>query len=282
MKLSIKVTIITLAVFTLQGCGLQFWYNRIAWLSTWYADDYVTLTSSQEDRIEKLVNKHAYWHRTTQLPQYNQFIDALSADLRKRNLEQTYDNYRNRIFDFYQSILVQVLDDAVDELSQLSDEQVEELMQSINYSAQEQAKEYLEKNQEKRAEEELEEALDYYDEWFDDLTSEQVTIITQMVLKTQPTFELRSEYLANWRQAFHLALQERRTASGHKALYSLIHKPHQLSSSELKKVQEQNSQVFKTHLIQLFNSLSDEQIENFIDFLSDYQADFNDLIEDVD
>ncbi|PXF63660.1 DUF6279 family lipoprotein [Kangiella spongicola] len=282
MKFPTRVIIIALALFTLQGCGLQFWYNRIAWLSTWYADDYVTLTSVQEERIEKLVDKHSYWHRTTQLPRYNQFIDDISEDLRNRNLELTYDNYRDRIFDFYQTILVQVLDDAVNELSQLSDEQVEELMQNINNSAQEQAKEYRKKDDKERAEEELEEAIEYYDEWFDDLTEEQETIITQMVQKTQPTFELRSEYLASWRQAFKLALQERHTESGQKALYSLMLKPRQLTSPELKKARELNSQVFKTHLIQLFNSLSDEQIENFIDFLSDYQADFNDLIEDAD
>ncbi|GAA0202847.1 DUF6279 family lipoprotein [Kangiella japonica] len=282
MKLSSRIIIVALTLFTLQGCGLQFWYNRIAWLSTWYADDYVTLTSVQEERIEKLVDKHAYWHRTTQLPRYNQFIDDLSEDLRNRNLEQTYDSYSDRIFNFYQTILDQVLDDAVSELSQLTDEQVDELMKNINHSAKEQAKEFRKKDQEDRAEEELEEAIDYYDEWFDDLTPEQEDIITQMVQKTQPTFELRSEYLADWRQAFQLALQERRTESGQKALYSLMHKPRQLSSAKLKKIREQNRQVFKAHLIQLFNSLSDEQIDNFIDFLSDYKADFNDLIEDAD
>lgn len=282
MKSPKRIIIITLTLLTLQGCGLQFWYNRIAWLSTWYADDYVTLSSTQEERIEALVEKHAYWHRTTQLPRYNQFIGDLSSDLRKRNLEQTYDSYSDRLSDFYQTILNQVLDDAVEELSLLNDKQVDELIKNINSSAKEQAEEYQNTDKEDRAEQELEEAIDYYDEWFDDLTEEQETIIKSMVKNTQPTFELRSQYLSKWREAFHLALQERRTESGQKALYSLLRKPRQLSSLELKQLRERNQEVFKTHLIELFNTLSDEQIEQFIEFLNDYREDFKDLIQDAD
>lgn len=281
MKLPHKVIIIALTLFTLQGCGIQFWYNRIAWLSTWYADDYVTLSSAQEDRIEELVEKHAHWHRTTQLPRYNQFISEVTTDVSNHNLAQNFDRYSDQIYDFYQTILTQILDDTVRELSLLSDEQVVELMQNIQATAQEQTEEYLEQSPEERYETSLEESIEYYEDLFDDLTDKQRSIITQMVTETKPIFELREAYLSKWRQAFKLALDERHTESGQKALYSLMEKPRQLSSPSLFEVRQHNSAILKKYLIQLFDSLSDEQIEHFTEFLADYKADFNELIDDV-
>jgi len=282
LKSPIRITIIALALFTIQGCGLQFWYNRIAWLSTWYADDYVTLSSAQEERIETLVEKHAYWHRTTQLPRYNQFIEDVTVDLRNRTVADNYDSYGDRLLNFYYTILDKVLDDTVIELAQLTDEQVDELMQNINASADKQSEEYLERTAEERLEDSVEGAIDSYDEWFDDLTDKQEALITEMAQRIQPTGELRFKYLKQWREAFSLALKERQSESGQQALRSLLRNPRQLQSPELIQTSDANDLVRKEFQLQLFDTLSDEQIEHFIDFLNDYRGDFRELIQDAD
>ncbi|RDX37667.1 hypothetical protein DZA50_01730 [Kangiella sp. HD9-110m-PIT-SAG07] len=282
MKSPIRIIIIALALFILQGCGLQFWYNRIAWLSTWYADDYVTLSSIQEERIETLVDKHATWHRTTQLPRYNQFIDDFSANLRNRTVADKYDSYGDRLINFYHTILDRVLDDAINELAQLSDEQVDELMTNINESAKDQSEEFLGKSNEERLEQSLEEATESYEEWFDDLTEDQEMMIHDFVSSLKPTGKLRMEYLKQWREAFSLALTERQSESGKKALRSLIKDPRQLRSPALINNSKHNDALRKSFQLELFNSASDEQIEHFIDYLDEYREDFSELIKDVD
>lgn len=282
MKSPKRIIIITLTLLTLQGCGLQFWYNRIAWLSTWYADDYVTLSSTQEERIEALVEKHAYWHRTTQLPRYNQFIDEVAADLRNRTVADNYDSYSDSLLNFYYTILDRVLDDLVIELAQLTDEQVDELMNNISASAKKQSEDYFEQTAEERLEASVENSIEGFEEWFDDLTDEQEALITEMAQSMQPTGELRFEYLKQWREAFSLALAERQSESGQTALRSLLRNPRQLQSPELVKTSDANDSVRKDFQLRLFDTLSDEQIEHFIDFLDDYREDFSELIQDAD
>lgn len=281
MKLWIKLVCIGALLFMLQGCGFQFWYNRIAWLSTWYADDYVTLTSAQEERIESLVEKHAYWHRTTQLPRYNQFIDDVVNDLRNKTVAKHYDSYGERLSDFYHAILDQVLDDAVQELSQLSDEQVEELMDNLNASAKKASETFLKKSTEERLEDAIDNATDDYEEWFDDLSDEQEAMVENYIHSIKPTGKLRIEYRKQWRAAFALALTERQSDSGQKALYSLLRDPRQLRSAELVSNSGFNDKLRKELQIKLFNSASDKQIEHFVDYLNDYREDFSDLIEDA-
>lgn len=282
MKAPVKIITIAALLFLLQGCGFQFWYNRIAWLSTWYADDYVTLTSVQEERIESLVEQHANWHRTTQLPLYNQFIDDVISDLKNDRVAENYDTYGNRLVNFYRTILDRTLDDAVSELAQLSDEQVDELMSNLNNSAEEQSQEYLEKTVQERLEAATENAIEEYEEWLDDLTAEQEEMITQHVQCIKPTGKLRLEYLKKWREAFSLALSERQSESGKKALYSLLRDPRQLRSAELIAKSEHNDRLRKAMQLKLFNSASDDQVEHFIDYLKDYREDFDDLVADTD
>lgn len=275
-----KILTIILVIFTLQGCGLQFWYNRLAWLSTWYADDYVELTSTQEDRIEALVSKHAMWHRATQLPQYNQFLNDVIDDLKNHRVEQHYDSYGQRLRVFYNTILDKVLDDAVHELAQLSDAQINDMMANINASAQEKAQEYLSQTNQEKIKRARESAIELYEEWLDELTDSQERLIVEHVEQLQPTRKLTIKYRKQWREAFALALKERQSASGQKALYSLLKKPRQLRSVALIANTKNNNLLRKNLQIQLFNSASDKQIKHFIDYLNDYRDDFSELIRD--
>lgn len=281
MKVSLKVIVVAFTLFILQGCGFQFWYNRLGWLSTWYADDYVTLTSVQEERIESLVDRHALWHRQTQLPRYNQFIDDVIDDVKSKRIKQNYDTYGERLIGFYHDILAQVLADTVNELSQLSDEQVEELMQNLNVSAENESKDYLTLTDKERLENALDEAIESYEDWFGNLSDKQEALIKNSVTQFTPTGKLRIEYLKAWRQAFKLALAERQSESGQQALYSLLRNPRQLRSPQLIANSEHNNKLRKSLQLQLFESASEDQIEHFIDYLNEYREDFSELIADA-
>ena len=282
MKSSTKAFILGALLLLIQGCGFQFWYNRLAWVSTWYADDYVTLTSSQEERLEALVERHASWHRVTQLPRYNQFINQVITDLKHKRIEQNYDSYNKQLTAFYHTVLDRVLDDAVDELAQLSNEQVEELLRNLKAPDEARVEQYKKMTDEDRLEANIEEAIELYEEWLDDLTTEQEKLIKDYVKSLQPTTQFYIEYRKRWHEAFALALAERQSESGKKALYSLLRKPSQLYSEQLKDKYKQNRAVRKNLQLQLFRTATDDQIEHFIEYLSDYKEDFSDLIADAD
>lgn len=75
---SILIILFTLLIY---GCSSKFVYNNLDWIIEWYIDDYVSLSSSQNNLVEKRLDVLHQWHRKQELIKYRNQLSKLSEDL---------------------------------------------------------------------------------------------------------------------------------------------------------------------------------------------------------
>ena len=274
-----RLLLVLCCVFFLQACGVKFWYNRLDWLVPWYLDDYVELSDIQEERLELFLQDKTKWHRKSQLPLYIDMLERMTSDLETNNIHQTYDQYGKELTSFFKILIQELAPELVEQITTLSDQQIEHMLGNVQSHADKQRKKYDKKSPQDRLDD-LEDSLtDNVKDWIGRLSDKQKELISQWAKDIKPTASLNFEYRSHWREAFKLALQERHSESGKAALLSLISDPRQLQGQALKNNQAYNEQLEKTYTLQLLDSLSKKQKKKVIKRLNDYKEDFQDLNE---
>lgn len=279
-KMSSRLLIVILSIFFLQACGIKFWYNRLDWVVPWYLDDYVELTSQQEDTLEKLLELKTEWHRSSELPKYVSMLNRMETDIKSGAIHQTYDRYRRDMRGFYSTLIEELSDDIVAQTATLSDEQVKQLMDNLDKEAKKQYKEFQELSEQKRQEERIEQLEKSFSEWIGRLSKEQKSLIKEMASLLKSSGEATHQYRAKWRDAFRTALTERKTESGQAAIKSLITDPYQVGGEELNKIREYNGSIYKEYQLKIYRTLSAKQKRHLLEEIADYREDFEDLIDD--
>ncbi|MEM1432670.1 MAG: DUF6279 family lipoprotein [Pseudomonadota bacterium] len=61
------------------GCSLKFAYNNADRLIRWGLDDFIEINGEQRSYLDGELDRLLYWHRTTQLPLYANYIERLNA-----------------------------------------------------------------------------------------------------------------------------------------------------------------------------------------------------------
>lgn len=277
---SSRLLIVFLSIFLIQACGIKFWYNRMDWVVPWYLDDYVELSSQQEDTLEQLLELKTEWHRSNELPKYVSMLSRMEADIKSGAIHQTYDRYRRDIRGFYDTLLDELSDDLVAQTASLTDEQVKQLMDNLDKEAKEQYEEFKEQTDEERQEERLERLEDSFDEWIGSLNDEQEALIKEMASLLKSSGEATHQYRSKWRDAFRTALSERKSESGQAAIKSLIADPYQVGGKEMNKIRDYNGNIYKEYQLKIYRTLSAKQKRHVISEIEDYREDFEDLIDD--
>ncbi|MCW8857387.1 MAG: DUF6279 family lipoprotein [Kangiella sp.] len=277
---SSRLLIVFLSIFLIQACGIKFWYNRMDWVVPWYLDDYVELSSQQEDTLEQLLELKTEWHRSNELPKYVSMLNRMEADIKSGAIHQTYDRYQRDMRGFYDTLLDELSDDLVAQTASLTDEQVKQLMDNLDKEAKEQYEEFKELTDEERQEERLERLEDSFDEWIGSLNDEQEALIKEMASLLKSSGEVTYQYRAKWRDAFRTALAERQSESGQAAIKSLITDPYQVGGEEMNKIREYNGNIYKEYQLKIYRTLSAKQKRHVISEIKDYREDFEDLIDD--
>ena len=129
-------------VFFLQACGVKFWYNRLDWLVPWYLDDYVELSDIQEERLELFLQDKTKWHRKSQLPLYIDMLERMTSDLETNNIHQTYDQYGKELTSFFKILIQELAPELVEQITTLSDPQIEHMLGNVQSHADKQRKKY--------------------------------------------------------------------------------------------------------------------------------------------
>ncbi|MRX27270.1 DUF6279 family lipoprotein [Kangiella sp. HZ709] len=276
----IRIAFLLVSIMLLQSCGLKFWYNRLDWVVSWQADDYVELSSEQEDRLEALVREKLQWHRTTQLPRYVTLIKQLESEIGTEKIAENYDYYQSTLIDFYRTAAKELVPEVVAQMSDLDDEQVQELMQNINDTANKRLQKYKKTKPAKRTKNSRESVTDGVEEWTGRLSKNQKALIKQWITEMQSTSELRFNYGNQWRVAMDYALAERKTSEGQKKMIQLMLNPGELQSPELQSRYAYNKELEKSYILQLHQSMTKKQKKKLLRKLKSYREDFQDLIED--
>ena len=282
LKLNYKALRTLLAVLVISifasGCTIKLAYNFLDWGLYWELKDYVKFNRDQrllvKDEIAQLID----WHRSDELPQYANQLEKLSTGLDSgmtvEQLEQSYDNLR----DSWQRIVVKTLPAAVDIISNLNDQQINDFFDMLIEKEGDDAKD-IESGTSART---LEERGAYVSEKMVDvigkLNEEQKTLIAQWAERMEPTKEFSLVQAIKWRTRMQAAAAQRHDKQQlEKNLMVLFANPDQLRPPSYRRVIEKNKHLVMQLLFDLHQTLTNQQRSKLVKKLNGFIKDFREL-----
>ena len=140
---------LVLILLLLGACsGTTFLYNRLNIIIPWYVDSYVDLDREQKRYLGDLLDPFLDWHRNEELSSYvailDQVTDDLDAPVTAEGVRAVSREFENAWFRLESRGLEWMLDLG----EQLSDEQMDEFIESLSDKQQDYEEKYLERTDE--------------------------------------------------------------------------------------------------------------------------------------
>jgi hypothetical protein len=282
LKLNYKALRALLAVLVISvstsGCTTKLVYDFLDWGLYWELKDYVKFTRDQRLLVKDEISQLIDWHRSEELPQYADQLEKLSKELKSgitvEQLEESYNNLR----DSWQRIVIKTLPAAVDIISNLNDEQVNDFFEMLIEKEGDDAKK-IEKGTNART---LKKREAYVSKKIVDvigkLNEDQKSLIAQWALSMKPTKELSLAQAIQWRTKMQTVLAERHNEQQlENNLMVLFANPDQLRSASYRRVIEKNKRLIMQLLFDLNQTLTNQQRSKLVKKLQSYINDFRDL-----
>lgn len=282
LKLNYKALRALLAVLVISvstsGCTTKLVYDFLDWGLYWELKDYVKFTRDQRLLVKDEISQLIDWHRSEELPQYADQLEKLSKELKSgitvEQLEESYNNLR----DSWQRIVIKTLPAAVDIISNLNDEQVNDFFEMLIEKEGDDAKK-IEKGTHVRT---LKKREAYVSKKIVDvigkLNEDQKSLIAQWALSMKPTKELSLAQAIQWRTRMQPVLAERHNKQQlENNLMVLFANPDQLRSASYRRVIEKNKRLIMQLLFDLNQTLTKQQRSKLVKKLQSYINDFRDL-----
>lgn len=282
LKLNYKALRALLAVLVISvstsGCTTKLAYDFLDWGLYWELKDYVKFTRDQRFRVKDEISQLIDWHRSEELPQYADQLEKLSKQLKSGiTVEQLEASY-NYLKDSWQRIVIKTLPAAVDIISNLNDEQVNDFLKMLIEKEGDDAKK-IEKGTHVRT---VKKREAYVSKKIVDvigkLNEDQKSLIAQWALSMKPTQELSLAQAIQWRTRMQTVLAERHNEQQlENNLMVLFANPEQLRSASYRRVIEKNKRLIMQLLFDLNRTLTNQQRSKLIKKLQSYINDFRDL-----
>ena len=282
LKLNYKALRALLAVLVISvstsGCTTKLAYDFLDWGLYWELKDYVKFTRDQRLLVKDEISQLIDWHRSEELPQYADQLEKLSKELKSgitvEQLEESYNNLR----DSWQRIVIKTLPAAVDIISNLNDEQVNDFFEMLIEKEGDDAKK-IEKGTNART---LKKREAYVSKKIvgviGKLNEDQKSLIAQWALSMKPTKELSLAQAIQWRTRMQTVLAERHNKQQlENNLMVLFANPDQLRSASYRRVIEKNKRLIMQLLFDLNQTLTNQQRSKLVKKLQSYINDFRDL-----
>ena len=282
LKLNCKALRALLAVLiisvSVSGCTVKLTYNFLDWVLYWELKDYVKFTRDQRLLVKDEISQLIDWHRSEELPQYADQLEKLSKELKSgitvEQLEESYNNLR----DSWQRIVIKTLPAAVDIISNLNDQQVNDFLEMLIEKEGDDAKK-IEKGTHVRTVKKREAYVSKkIVEVIGPLNEAQKALIAQWAQRMKPTKEFSLAQAIQWRTKMQTVLAERHDEQQlQKNLMVLFANPDQLRSASYRRVIDKNKHLVMQLLLDLNQTLTHQQRSKLVKKLNGYIEDLRDL-----
>ena len=286
LKLNYKALRALLAVLVISvsasGCTIKLAYNFLDWGLYWELKDYIKFNRDQRLLIKDEISQLIDWHRSDELPQYADQLEKLSIGLENgmsvEKLEVSYNNLR----DSWQRVVIKALPAAVNIISNLNDQQINDFFEMLIEKEVDDAKD-IERGTSART---IEEREAYVSEKIVNvigkLNKEQKALIAQWAQSTESTKKFSLVQAIQWRTRMQAAVAERHDEQQlEKNLMVLFANPDQLRSVSYRRVIENNTRLVMQLLFDLNQTLTNQQRSRLIKKLKGYIEDFRDLSDSL-
>jgi hypothetical protein len=274
-----KLIVLLLSSLLFVGCSTKISYFFLDWAIEWEVEEYVDLTSEQQDKFDIIIESFLVWHRQQELPRYRDQLSLLSTLTNQQTMTPELwlkqvsmaKAHWSRIFDF-------VMPDLLPILASLSDEQVDQVLTQLKKEQKELIEEYAGKDQAELIIDSDKRIAKKLSEWTGDITDAQKDIIHQANTQRLATLDMWLEYRHEWLSQFEQAMKRRQqTDYFTQQMKLLMISPDELKSEVYRDNVTENTRKFGLMLIALNHTFSQKQRKHFDKKLTELVDDLTEL-----
>lgn len=259
-------------VLGLASCSsTSFFYNRLDFIVPWYIDDYVNLDRGQEDFLEEQLEPFLTWHRREELPRYVEtveyFEDAVSDSLEKEELEAIQADFEAA----YRRLESRGMEWMLALGAELTDEQMDELLENFEERQEEFEEEYLERDDEEFVEDSYDRFKDNLEDYMGRLDKEQLAVAQRA---SEELVRADDEWLQEqqrWLERLRVILE--REPGWEDRLMQAIAEREENFTPQYTAAIEHNTQVLGTAFAEIINSRSEKQDKKLREKLGELRED---------
>ncbi|WCP69968.1 DUF6279 family lipoprotein [Vibrio tubiashii] len=267
-----KLGILFAVCLALAGCSTKFVYNNMDWLLLEYLDDYVELNDSQEEIVSQKVAVLSEWHRTQEIPHYVEHLDELMAIEPNTFTMDQLKEQEAKFQQHSQRLVARVAPELYSIARELSNEQVEELMNSIRVRHTKYKRKYQKLSDseiKERYKERIEENLET---WLGRLTKQQQALLDDWVADLYVTSHDWINHQTKMRIEVNTLLSNRLDmAKFQPEFQQLMFNPNSFYAPELEQKIDHNKQVANQYLVKVINSMTTKQTKHYREELQDWK-----------
>lgn len=267
-----KLAILITVCLALVGCSTKFVYDNMDWLLLEYLDDYVELNNDQEEVVSQKIAVLSEWHRREEIPNYIAHLDELMAiEPSTLTLEQL-ETQQEKLRQHSQRLVARIAPELYSIARELSNEQVEELMDSIRVRHTKYKKKYQQLSDDEIKARYKERIEDNLETWVGSLTKQQQTLIDEWVDDLFITSHDWVNHQTQMRVEMKSLLAHRlNMAKFQPELQQLMFHPDRFYAPELEHKITHNREVGSRYLVKVINVMTPKQIEHYRDEIADWR-----------
>lgn len=210
MTSPLRTILLILAVGLLAGCGFRLAYQQLDRLLPWYISDYVTLDDEQRDTLDSLLTHRLSWHCETQIPAYREWLDQVRDTLEQQPLSGAdLAPLSDRAEAMWRELMLTLAPDLTRMLAKLSDQQIDEILRTLDKKNRELRREHLDIPDEKRLAKRIERMEKQLRRWTGRLNAEQRKQVEAWAGELRPTTREWIAQREDWRLRFAAAMSQR-------------------------------------------------------------------------
>ena len=276
-----KNLIVVLMLSCLFACSSnRLVYNYLDWVITWYIDDYVKLSSQQDDYFNRQLDELLDWHRSDQLLRYARFVDELIPQINQPvNIEMLQER-RETLRDFMRVLMNRAAPDGIKLLLWLNPDQRQDFYAAGVKKQKRFEKKYLNEPDKDRNNRLYERMEKLFKRFIGGLTDDQERMVKQWTDDLMPVTSLWLENRSKVMNTFQTVLESSDAdAEKYKRLYQLLVEPESLWSAEYRQAIQQNEIITLKMFVEIHGSLIEKQKKHLDDMLLKLKKDFEHLAE---
>lgn len=277
-----KVVLMCLVFLVIGGCTVKGTYNRLDWVLTKYLNSYVELTDAQEGELREYLASTLYWHRTTQLPLYINWLQSVKQDVAHGLTEARVEQHTLELLHYWRALMMRFADDMAVLLPELSPQQRAELFASFIEKNDEYQADYIKVSQPQQQKNYTERLQESFDSWLGSLSLEQKKRIQAAAVQMQPIATESLQTRIRWQQELHTILENHQDlVTTREAMHRLFVDTESLRTATYKHMLEHNRQVVTRLIVDISRTLSDKQRQHFNKRADKYIRLFGELVQDA-
>jgi hypothetical protein len=262
------------------ACSFKSVYNRLDFLIAEYVEGFVTLDDVLESDLENKTELLLDWHRTTQLKQYAEWFREIQADTNPDLDEERLKYHEHKLETYWNNISSRLNSDMAEFLPRLSQQQIVDLFASLEDENEEFREDYIDIDDSERREKYIENISDIYEDWFDELSDEQILFVEEAASNIKSGAALRLELRLQWQSKIHEILISDHTQQKKERLLNQFFDSFDMNNEPgLKSTNDTNKAVFRELTMKIVHSMSSDQHAYFKQRTDDYIRMFEELAE---